>query len=269
MLKAVRAGRLHSLHRGVYAVGHTDLSQRGECLAGVLAVGPGSLLSYWSAGWLWGILSTSPRPFHVTAPCTRRLRYRPPLRVHRARNLVAADRAVIDRIPLTNLARTLLDLAEVLRPERLAKVLEQAEKLKQFDGLEVRAVCVRSRGHRGSRRLLAALAAHRPSERVLRSDLERDLLALVEASDLPRPAMNYFVGKYELDAYWEEFDLAVELDTFETHGSRRAFEADRERDAVLLEEGIRTIRVTDRQIEREPAEVLRRLSVLLSSARLS
>jgi hypothetical protein len=262
--REVEAGRLHPLHHGVYAVGHTDLSLQGQCLAGVLAVGPGSLLSYWSAGWLWGVLSTSPRPFHVTAPGPRRLRDRSPVRVHRARNLVDADRTVREGIPVTNLARTLLDLAEVLRPKRLERVLERAEKLEEFDGLEVIAVCERSRGHRGSKRLLAALGAHRPTLRVLRSDLERDFLALVEAAGLPLPATNYFVGQYELDAYWLDHGFAVELDTFETHGSRRAFEVDRERDAALLEEGIRTIRVTDRQIEARPDEVIRRLSKLLA-----
>jgi hypothetical protein len=212
---------------------------------------------------LWGILTTSPQPFHVTAHTTRRLRDRPPVKVHRARNLVAVDRVLLEQIPVTSLARTLLDLAEVLRPERLPKVLEQAEKLMQFDGLDVVAVCDRSRAHRGTKPLRAALSASRPIKPVTRSDLERDFLALVEAAGLPRPAMNLFVGKYELDAYWDAVGLAVELDTFETHGSRRAFELDRERDAVLLEEGIRTIRVTDRQLETQPDELLRRLSVLL------
>jgi hypothetical protein len=255
---------LHPIHQGVYAVGHTDLSLHGQCLASVLAVGPGSLLSYWSAAWLWGILNTSPRPFHVTAPCPRRLRDRTPVKVHRARNLVDSDRALLEQIPVTNLARTLLDLAEVLKPERLAKALEQAEKSKQFDFFEVLAVCDRSRAHRGSKRLRAALGAHRSPDRVLRSDLERDFLALVEAAGLPLPATNYFLGRYELDAYWSEARFAVELDTFETHGSRRAFETDRERDAILLEEGIRTIRVTDRQLERQPDEIVRRLSVFLA-----
>lgn len=263
--RAVEGGHLHLRHHGVYAVGHTDLSRHGECLAAVLAVGPGSLLSYWSAAWLWGILKTSPRPYHVTAPHPRRLRDRDPIRVHRARNLVEADHAFRDRIPVTSLARTLLDLAEVLKPKRLEEALEQAEKSKWFDALAVRAVCERNRGHRGSKRLLTALGAHRPTLRVLRSNLERNFLALVEASGLPLPATNCFVGKYELDAYWPEARFAVELDTFATHGSRRAFETDRERDAVLLEEGIRTIRVTDRQLATRPAEVVRRLSVLLAA----
>jgi hypothetical protein len=232
-------------------------------LAAVLAVGPGSLLSYWSAAWLRGLLKTSPRPFHVTAPGPRRLRDRPPVKVHRARNLVGADRAFVERIPVTSLARTLLDLAEVVRPVRLEKALEQAEKMKQFDTFEVLAVCDRSRAHRGSKPLLAALNAHRPTHRLLRSDLERSFLALVEGAGLPLPATNCFVAGYELDAYWPDCGLAVELDSFETHGSRRAFEADRERDATLLEQGISTIRVTDRQLETQPDEVLRRLSAFL------
>ncbi len=262
--RAVEVGRLHQINHGVYAVGHTNLSKHGECLAAVLAVGPGSLLSYWSAGWLWGILSTPPRPFHVTASGPRRLRDRDPVKVHRARNLVAVDRAFVGGIPVTSLARTLLDLAEVLKPEPLAKVLEQAEKSKHFDGLELLAVCARSRQHRGSKRLLAAFGAHRPSRhRLLRSNPERDFLALIERSDLPLPATNYFFGRYELDAYWSTARLAVEIDSFWTHGSRRAFETDRERDAFLLEEGIRTLRVTDRQLERQPDQVLRRVAALL------
>jgi hypothetical protein len=265
--REAEAGRLHLVHYGVYAVGHTDLSLHGQCLAAVLAVGPGSLLSYWSAAWLWGLLDTSPRPFHVTAPGPRRLRDRSPVKVHRARNLVATDRVICEGIPVTSLARTLLDLAEVLRPKRLERVLERAEKLQEFDGAEVVAVCERSRGHRGSKRLLAALGAHRPTLRVLRSGVEQDFLALVEAANLPLPATNYFVAGHELDAYWPEYDFAVEIDTFETHGSRRAFEVDRERDAALLEEGIRTIRITDRQIETRPDQVIRRLSKLLAPSR--
>src|SRR5205085_9402903 len=87
--KAVVAGRLHPLDHGVYAVGHTDLAARGERLAGVLAVGAGSLLSYWSAGWLHGVLHSSLATIHVTATGPRRLRARAPVRVHLARTMEA------------------------------------------------------------------------------------------------------------------------------------------------------------------------------------
>jgi hypothetical protein len=229
--EAVAAGRLHQVDHGVYAVGHTEISIHGECLAAVLAVGPGSLLSYWSAGWLWGLLQTRPKTFHVTATGPRRLRARPPVRVHRARNLVDADRRFQEGIPVTGVGRTYLDLAEVSARRRLPKLLKRGEDLKLLDVNEVAACAERSRGHKGSKPLLQALASYRPEVRVTRSDVERDFLALVEAAGLPSPATNYIVGPYELDAYWPAAGLAVEIDTYETHGSRASFESDRERDA--------------------------------------
>jgi putative AbiEi antitoxin of type IV toxin-antitoxin system len=68
--RAARAGRLHRLHRGVYAVGHRRISRQGECLAAVLAAGTGSLLSHNSAAWLWGLRAHTPRPLTVTTPNT-------------------------------------------------------------------------------------------------------------------------------------------------------------------------------------------------------
>jgi predicted transcriptional regulator of viral defense system len=133
--REVAAGRLLPLYRGVFAVGHRELSKHGECLAAVLAAGPRSLLSYWSAAWLWGLTEGSPRPFHVTAPTTRRLRDRPPIRIHRARNLVAEDRRLEGMVPVTSPARTYLDLAEVAKPRRLPNLLKRGEDLGILDRL--------------------------------------------------------------------------------------------------------------------------------------
>src|SRR5262245_12389988 len=72
--RAADTGRLHRLYRGVYAVGHTDLSPHGECLAAVLACGPHSLLSHHSAAWLWGIARWPHTPISVTVPTPRRPR---------------------------------------------------------------------------------------------------------------------------------------------------------------------------------------------------
>src|SRR5690242_9440342 len=90
--RAVGAGRLHRLYRGVFAVGHTRISPHGECLAAVLASGPKALLSHLSAAWLWDISKSSPAPFAVTAPIRRKPR--PPIRLHEARLLTAGDRAL-------------------------------------------------------------------------------------------------------------------------------------------------------------------------------
>lgn len=261
----VAAGRLHQLYRGVYAVGHREISVHGKCLAAVLAVGPGSLLSYWSAGWLWGLIWTEPKTFHVTATGPRRLRDRGTVRVHRARNLVEEDRRVAEGFPVTSAARTYLDLAEVAKPQRLPGLLKRGEELRILDADEVYACCARSRGHRGAKPLTTALGRYRPTARVTRSDPERDFLALVEATGLPLPSTNYVVGPYELDAYWPAAGLAIEIDTFKTHGTRVSFETDRQRDAELAAVGITVVRVTERRLVADPVGVAAQLAALLAA----
>lgn len=263
--REVAAGRLHPLYRGVYAVGHTDLSKHGECLAAVLAVGPGSLLSYWSAGWVWGLIWAEPMEFHVTATGPRRLRDRAPVKVHRARNLVEADRRLEEGIPVTSVARTYLDLAEVAKPRLLPTLFKRGEELGILDYYEVLACCERSWGHKGSKPLRRALALYQPEPRFTRSGAERRFLALVEATGLPLPATNYVVGPYELDAYWAAAGLAVELDTFATHRTRASFESDRERDAELAAVGIAVVRITEHRLAADPDGVAAQLATLLAS----
>ncbi len=176
--RAVRDGHLHRLHRGVFAVGHRLLSPRGECLGAVLAVGPGSLLSYRSAAWLWGLSRQLLHPFDVTAPSAHR--HAPSgVRVHRARHLVAADRCLIDNVPVTSLPRTLLDYASAVRFEQLQRAIERAEELGLFDLTAVDELLGRTVGHPGHRRLRRALALYRPAP-FTRSGLEDRFLELAE-----------------------------------------------------------------------------------------
>jgi hypothetical protein len=114
--------------------------------------------------------------------------------------------------------------------------------------------------------LTRALARYRPEGRVVRSGVERRFLALVEAHGLPLPATNYVVGAHELDAYWPAFGLAVELDAFETHGTRVSFESDRQRDAELAAVGITVVRFTERRVDSEPEAIARQLAGLLRPA---
>jgi hypothetical protein len=258
--RAVRAGRLHRLHRGVYAVGHRRLTRQGECLAAVLGAGPGSLLSHGSAAWLWGLGPRTPLPLTVTTPDHRRTR--PRIRLHHARCLAKEDRALREGIPVTALPRTLLDLAATVPVKRLRKTIERAEELKLFDLGPVESVLARNVGHRGSGRLRDALALYRPAS-LTRSGLEERFLDLVLQAGLPRPSTNFTELGLELDAYWPEHRFAVELDAFETHGSREAFERDRIRQEELKLAGIEMIRVTEARLEREPDEVIRRVALLL------
>ncbi len=262
--RAVVAGRLHRLHQGVYAVGHTDLSLHGHCLAGVLACDSDALLSHYSAAWLWGLLSTQPIPVHVTTSVRRKRR--PPIRIHHSQTLTDADRAVEDRIPVTSVARTALDLAPQIRRKGLDRLLKRAEELKLFDLPEFESVLARNRGHHGGRRLRRAIAIYAPAP-FTRSGMERRFLGLLAEAGIPTPITGHNVAAFELDVYWPDLRFAVELDVFETHGSHLSFEDDRLRDEDLKLAGVELTRVTGHRLDREPAQVLKRVVRLLAQRR--
>lgn len=257
----VAAGRLHRLHRGVFAVGHTDLSTYGHCLAAVLACGPRALLSHYSAAWLWGLTATQPVPIHVTTPVQRG--GRPPIRLHRSRTLNPADRALEKNIPVTSVARTLLDQASFVDERRLRKLLKRSEELRLFDLAAVHDVLERNKGHRGNKRLRRALVIYEPPP-FTRSEFEAQFYEAVLAVGLPTPRVNFNVAGMELDLYWPDHRFAVELDLFETHGTRESFEEDRVRREELLLHGIEVINVTGTRFAREPNAVLARLRALLA-----
>jgi len=258
-----KRGRLRPLHRRVYAVGHEALTWEGWCVAAVAANAP-CVASHWSAAWVWGLTRSRPSgKFHVTAT-TRRHR-RADFHVHFAA-LVDEDVTECDGIPVTSLERTVLDLA-ALKPGRTAGDLKRCEELGRLDLRRFEALLAHSVGHKGHSALRGAVGLYRPDPTVTRSGLERRFRAMLREAGLPAPSMNFVVAGYELDCYWPEHRLAVELDTFGTHGSRLSFEEDRRRQRRLGEHGIRVERVTDRQLESEADEVLRAVAGLLGAGR--
>jgi very-short-patch-repair endonuclease len=100
-----------------------------------------------------------------------------------------------------------------------------------------------------------------------RSRMERALRALIKQAGLPAPQSNVKVAGYEVDLYWPTHRLVVEFDGWNTHSSRTAFESDRLKDAALQLAGERVIRVTGRQLERRPHELVARLAVAISTIR--
>lgn len=261
--RETRKARFHQIHHGVYAVGHTALSRQAQCIAGVLSCGDGALLSHRSAAWLWGLTTWWPPIVEVTAASPRETRKE--IRVHSAAALVPEDRSKSQYIPVTAIPRTLLDFAAI-NPHFLGGAIEQAERLGLLDLIAIDALLKRSRGFRGVARLREALDIYRDSA-FTRSRLERHFLALVKRAGLPRPSMNYFVEGYELDAYWATVRFAVELDTYDYHGSHAAFERDRLRQEDLKLAGIEMIRVTGTRMDREPEAVVTRLRRLLAQRR--
>lgn len=262
--RGVERARLHRIHHGIYAVGHTNLSLQGRCLAAVLASGPGALLSHYSAGWLLGLISTRPIPVHVTTPVPRK--WRDAVRIHRSETLCDADQTLEQGIPTTSIARTALDLAAVLRFRSLRRLIRRSEELEAFDLPDFQSVLARNRGHRGAASLGRAIAIYEPP-RLTRSELEREFLALVEKSGLGSPITAFNVAGYELDVYWPELRFAVELDVYATHGTHEPFEEDRLRDEDLKLAGIELTRVTGRRFEREPRQVMDRVGRLLGQRR--
>lgn len=180
--------------------------------------------------------------------------------------LTDEDTSSVRGIPVTSLARTVLDLA-ALDPGGTSGRLKRCEDGQhRLDLREFEALLSRSKGHKGWSALAEAVDLYRPDPTVTRSGLERRFRSLIRRSGLPAPSMNFVVGGYELDCYWPEQLLAVELDTYGTHGSRLSFEEDRKRARVLGLLGITLERVTDRQLDGEADEVLRAVAARLGGA---
>lgn len=194
-------GRFEALHRDVYSVGHSRLPGKGRWWAAVLAYGPGTVLSHYSAAVLWGIRRRRTGPIHVNAflgwQGTGR---RPGIWLHRCK-LRAEETTSHEGIPVTTVARTLFDLAEVVPFEDLKKTAEAADRRNLLQLRELEGICERSRGRRALRpvrRLLGELAP--PDEG--RSPLEIRFAAFVREHRLPAPFQNVDVLGHEVDALW-------------------------------------------------------------------
>ena len=254
----LRFGRLHAVHRGVYAVGHAGLNQRGIWLAAVLAHGESAVLSHLSAAALWGLLGPA-QPTDVTSTHSRPGRRG--IRLHRA-TVHPDERAIRHGIPVTSVARTLLDVAELSPERRLRRAYEEADRLGLLNRAAFERVRERGRGRRG----LAAIGHLVAEERsgATRSSLEDLFVALCHTHSLPVPAVNASLLGFEVDALWPEQRLVAELDGFAFHRHRAAFERDRARDAALQAAGYRVVRFTHRRLDREPGAVAGELRSLLS-----
>jgi hypothetical protein len=259
------AGRLHRLYPGVYAVGHAAVGVDGARMAAVLACGDGALLSHRSAAAAWGLRLSSRTRWEVTTPHRGR-RNRRAIDLYRGRRLHEHDVATLRGIPITAVARTLVDLAAVLTPGALERAVHQAEVLQLLDAAAVHAALARQPTGRGTGRLRGVLAE--PSPGITRSALEERFLALCRRAGLPRPRLNLHLptddGLIEVDACWRSMRLVVELDGAAAHRTRRAFHDDRRRDFALAAEGYLVVRLTWDRVTREPDSVVRELTRILA-----
>ena len=265
--RRVRAGRLHRLFPGVFAVGHPAVSPLGRHLAATLACGDDAVLSHRAAAHLHGVWTSRFAPPEVTIPGTRR-RGPAGIRAHRGR-LDPADVTTVDGIRVTTVARLLLDLAEGLAVAHLVAVVDRCQARRLYDPDAVRAVIGRGAGRRGLRTLTRALMIVRPQDVLTRSELERRALRLLADAGIATPEVNEKLGRYEVDLLWRDRGLVVELDGREWHDTADAFERDRRRDADLMASGWRVMRLTWRQVVNEPRWVAGRLRAALAHRTVS
>ena len=220
------------------------------------------MLSHRSAAELWELRPSAAASIDVTVPSQNGRRKRRGIRVHRSRRLAAEETVVRDHIHVTSVARTLLDLADVLPTQSLKRAIDEAEYRGRFDLTSLSAVVQNNPGRRGAK--LLALAKE-PAQRT-RTELENAFLSFCRRHGLPRPEVGIKVAGYEVDFVWPDARVIVETDGLAAHRTRRAFEDDRKRDRRTLRAGYNTIRLTDRALREEPSEVARDLRDHLTHA---
>ena len=265
----VQSRRLHPIHRGVYAVGHTVLTAQGRWMGAVLAAGPGAVLSHRSAAVAWEVLGSTGSAIEATVP--RKARSRSDLIV-RHRRLPADETTLLDAVPMTTVPRTLFDLAAIVPRHLLRHAINEAEYLHLRDPLSIVDMLERYPRHRGVRVLRSILAERGPRPVHTRSELEDRFLEFVRGARLPVPSINALVelpgGVIEADCVWWSAQLIVELDGRAAHDTASGFERDRVRDRDLLVAGWRVVRVTWRQLHERPVRLAADLRALLDASRL-
>jgi very-short-patch-repair endonuclease len=231
----VADGRLHRRHRGVYAVGHRHPAPEARWAAALLAYGPDAVLSRYVSVALHG-LGRPPGVVTVALP-NRRARKQTGVEPHCTIPFERGEVVIVKGLRTTAVERTLLDLAAIGEP--IDRLVAEAVAKRLTSTARLRAYLERRSGARGARALRECIQGGQ-----MRSRAEKEFARWLEQRDIQRPAFNEPFGPYTLDAVWPHARLVVEIDTYETHGTRHSFEADRRRDAYTAARGLRTIRVT-------------------------
>jgi hypothetical protein len=259
--RRVQAGRLISVHTGVYAVGHRRTEPLAVAAAAVLAGGPGATLSHSSAVFVWGLTKRWETPAEITVSGDRRPSG---VRAHRSQTLTRRDVRHHLGIRVTSPSRTMLDVAPRLTDPALVRAVNDGRHSRYLHVSDLAELLDRSPRHPGTTRLLPFVQAP-PGP--TRSDLEDGFVAFARRFGLPAPELNTYVKGFLVDALFAAERLIVELDSYEYHQDRQSFESDRERDAVTLSAGYATVRVTWWRLTGTPEREAARLHAILCARR--
>jgi very-short-patch-repair endonuclease len=248
----VATGRLHPVAAGVYAVGRRELTPRGRWMAAVLACGDGAALSHRSAAELWGIGFEDSRRIDVSIRRRSRLERRG-IKVRCRPSLGAGSLTRWRGIPVTHPVQTLIDLATELKPLRLERAVNEADKLDLVDPETLRAALDDHKGELGVKKLATLLDRH--TFRLSDSDLEVLFRPLALAAHFPVPLTKHWILGYETDFFFPDQGLVVETDGLRYHRTPAQQVRMARRDQVHTASGLRVLRFTHWQIAYAPDEV--------------
>ena len=234
-------------------------------MAAVLASEPEALLSHRTAAALWELRGYSGGAVHVTVPrkstSTKRIR-------RHFSHVPEDEREVEEGIPVTSVHRTIFDLAASEDLDTIVAMIKEAEFRRRYDRLSLPDLLHRYPAKRGSRKIRAALQRiiEEPTGRK-RSKLEERFVPFLRRHLLPLPRFNDWIlldsKRYRADCHWPTHRLIVELDGWEGHSTRSAFQDDRTRDRALKVAGFTVIHLTWNQLDSEPEAIASDLRSLL------
>jgi very-short-patch-repair endonuclease len=249
--RALRSGRLHRLHRGVYSTQAPELAAEDALLiAALLAAGDGAVLSHGTAAWRWHLIPAPPATIELAVPRNRKAP--PGLTLHESQ-LRPDDLTHNARLPTTSVARTLLDLAARYQHDALLRALAEAEFHHDLRPADIRRTF--RRGHPGSANLRCALDEHAPGHGEVKSDLERRFRKLLLRRRIDLPLRNQRLGPWTVDCLWPDRRVVVELDGRQ-HARPHQSDRDDDRDLWLRRNRYVVRRYGNRQIDDRPADVV-------------
>lgn len=252
----VRQGRLKREHQGVYVVGLAPLTPDGRLIAAVLACGEGAAASHRSAAAALDLLAPRTSPVHVTVSSGNGSRSRSGIVVHDRRELPDDQVVVVAGCRVTSVARTLVDLGDVVDAQELRRAFVRAEQRRVIDMRAVDVALAGAGRRRGPRLLHELLTAYDPRWSETRSQLELAMLDLVQRFGLPEPEVNaWLLGRFLVDFLWRDARVVVETDGREFHGTSAARRDDARRDHTLRRAGFTVVRAGHEEVTARPETV--------------
>jgi hypothetical protein len=260
-------GEWNRVHRGVFRLGCNRPTLEEREFAALVAAGEGAVLSHTSAARRLGLAvpkDEKDESVQVTIPESRKAKVRG-ARVWRSRSLSPRDVTTHRHLRMTNLARTMIDLASVLDDGSLRACFDSAVRQDKANATWISRMLNRhGPGRRGVGRLRALVEEYRQGDEVPDSVLESLGVELARATGR-KPKLHWDVvegGRHlaEVDLAWPELRLCVEFDGWKTHGTRAAFVRDRARDRALFPLGWTVLRYTWQDVMNDPDAIVDQLA---------